>query len=132
MPWLDYLFFKNPILHKVRKEKASPVVTFSMARANERLEELEKNKGTTIKDRDFLSGFINAMAKDPSIPKSYVFFLLKFQIQFFCTKPCLYLQGPDCMGDLQHNSWQRHDLHSDPKRFLSAPETPRQAPASNG
>jgi hypothetical protein len=72
MPWLDYFFFKNPILHKVKKEKASPVVTFAMARANERLEELEKNKEKTIKDRDFLSGFINALSKDPSIPKSYV------------------------------------------------------------
>ncbi|KAL2799529.1 cytochrome P450 [Aspergillus keveii] len=70
MPWLDYFFFKNPILHKVKKEKASPVVTFAMARANERLEELEKNKEKTIKDRDFLSGFINALSKDPSIPKS--------------------------------------------------------------
>jgi hypothetical protein len=77
MPWLDYLFFKNPILYKVKKEKASPVVTFAMARANERLEQLEKHKEKTIKDRDFLSGFINAMSKDPSIPKSYVFPLLK-------------------------------------------------------
>ncbi|KAJ0414361.1 putative benzoate 4-monooxygenase cytochrome P450 [Aspergillus carlsbadensis] len=70
MPWLDYLFFKNPILHKVKKGKASPVVTFAMARANERLEELENKQGTTIQDRDFLSGFINALSKDPTIPKS--------------------------------------------------------------
>ena len=73
MPWLDYLFFKNPILRRVKNEKASPVVTFAMARANERLEELEKDKAKTMNDRDFLSGFINAMSKDPSIPKSYVF-----------------------------------------------------------
>jgi hypothetical protein len=65
----------------VKKEKASPVVTFAMARANERLEELEKNKGKTIKDRDFLSGFINALSKDPSIPKSYVFSLFKISQQ---------------------------------------------------
>ncbi|EEA25175.1 hypothetical protein TMatcc_006602 [Talaromyces marneffei ATCC 18224] len=70
MPWLDYLFYKNPILQKMKKENASPVVTFAMARANERLEELEKNKENTVQDRDFLSGFINAMSKDASIPKS--------------------------------------------------------------
>lgn len=77
MPWLDYLFYKNPILQKMKKENASPVVTFAMARANERLEELEKNKENTVQDRDFLSGFINAMSKDASIPKSYVFSLFK-------------------------------------------------------
>jgi hypothetical protein len=112
MPWLDYLVFKNPILHKVRKEKASPVVTFAMARTKERLEELENNKGKTIKDRDFLSGFINAMSKDPSIPKSYVFSLFKISENDFNSfvaclylNTCLYLQGPDCMGNLQRDSW---------------------------
>lgn len=83
MPWLDYIFFKNPILNKLKKEKASPVVTFAMARANERLEELERNKAKTIKDRDFLSGFINAMSKDPLIPKSYVLSLFKMSQQTF-------------------------------------------------
>jgi hypothetical protein len=70
MPWLDYVWFKNPLVQRLGKEKASPVVTFAMARANERLDEIGKKKKEDTKDKDFLSGFINAMSKDSSIPKS--------------------------------------------------------------
>ncbi|KAG9244294.1 cytochrome P450 [Calycina marina] len=67
MPWLDYLWVKNPIISRLRPAGYSPMVSFALKRQQERLEPLYIEK--EVNNKDFLSRFIAAMEKDPSIPQ---------------------------------------------------------------
>ena len=76
MPWTDYLCYKNPILGRFRPRSTSPIIAFATARAQERQSmpaEIAKDIGKEEEDlngRDFLSRFIEAKQKDPSLPDS--------------------------------------------------------------
>lgn len=67
MPWLDKLWAKNKFVSRLRPARWSPMVEFAMKRQVERLSAVGKEEG--LNQRDFLSRFIAAMDKDPSIPK---------------------------------------------------------------
>jgi hypothetical protein len=67
IPWVDRLWVKNPILSRLRPAKWSPMVRFAVKRQEERQEQIAAGKGG-YDDRDFLSRFLDAMQKDPSIP----------------------------------------------------------------
>lgn len=71
IPWLDALWVKNPIVSRLRPAKWSPMVEFANKREEERraLSALiSENKTSQVNDRDFLSRFLTALEKDPSIP----------------------------------------------------------------
>lgn len=70
MPWLDYLWTKNPVVSMLKPAHYSPMVDFALTRQKERL---EKDDGTDedVNNKDFLSRFIQAMKKDQSIPQWY-------------------------------------------------------------
>ncbi|PVH96859.1 cytochrome P450 [Periconia macrospinosa] len=65
VPWLDSLWKKNPILSRIRPSKGSPMVIFAKKLEAERM---DKNSVAEYDKRDFLSRFLAAMKKDPSIP----------------------------------------------------------------
>ncbi|KAH8787823.1 cytochrome P450 [Diaporthe sp. PMI_573] len=67
IPWVDRLWVKNPFLSRLRPAKWSPMVRFAVKRQEERQEQIAAGKGG-YDDRDFLSRFLDAMRKDPSIP----------------------------------------------------------------
>ena len=69
MPWVDKFWNKNPLLTYFRPSTASPILTFAMSRAKER-QAVEKEWDTDVEvnNRDFLSRFIEAQAKDPECP----------------------------------------------------------------
>lgn len=76
MPWLDKIWAKNSFVSRMLPEKSSPVVSFAMARAHERagtnpIQDGEKST-TGINSRDFMSRFLEARAKDPTIPEWFV------------------------------------------------------------
>lgn len=52
----------------LKPAKYSPMVDFAMTRQKERLEKAEV-ADDDVNDKDFLSRFIQAMNKDPSIPQ---------------------------------------------------------------
>ncbi|KAK3387414.1 cytochrome P450 [Podospora didyma] len=66
MPWIDSIWVKNKLLSRMRPAKWSPMVQFANKREEERraMSAADKDKN----DRDFLSRFVAAMEKDPSIP----------------------------------------------------------------
>ncbi|MCJ1258546.1 hypothetical protein MMC24_006379 [Lignoscripta atroalba] len=74
MPWLDYVYTKNPILQRLRVTNMNPIVAFARARRRER--ELESAKddpwvGDAEKkshNRDFLTRFMEVERKDPATP----------------------------------------------------------------
>ncbi|KAL8861116.1 MAG: hypothetical protein Q9178_002330 [Gyalolechia marmorata] len=80
MPWLDYLWMKNPLLQRLRKARMNPIVAFAAARRKERtLEAAEKGnqssgedeKTTTTKktqNKDFLTRFLEVESRDPETP----------------------------------------------------------------
>lgn len=67
MPWIDKLWVKNALISRLRAARWSPMVDFAMKRQIERLSAADQ--GDDLNNRDFLSRFIAAMDKDPSIPK---------------------------------------------------------------
>ena len=72
MPWLDYLWAKNPILQQMQITKINPIVTFARARraekeAEEKLKPLAPNDDVHT-NRDFLSRFMEVSSKDPATP----------------------------------------------------------------
>ena len=67
MPWLDKLWVKNSFISRLRPARWSPMVEFAIKRQVERLSAVGKDKD--LNQHDFLSRFITAMDKDPSIPK---------------------------------------------------------------
>jgi cytochrome P450 len=76
MSWLDKVWTKNPFVSKMLPAKTSPVVAFAIARARERTEKTgypgEEKSATLQNSRDFMSRFIEARAKDPSIPEWFL------------------------------------------------------------
>lgn len=68
MPWLDKLWTKNKLVSLFRPATYSPMVSFALARQAERFA-ATPSATASKNDRDFLSRFIAAMDKDPSIPK---------------------------------------------------------------
>ncbi len=80
MPLLDRLWAKNPLVYWLLPSKNSPVVSFALARAQERraardkaeyaehAEHAEHAERESYNARDFLSRFGEALAKDASIP----------------------------------------------------------------
>ena len=72
MPWVDLVWTKNPILQRFKAVSKNAVVGFAMERAKERQLQNEKEgvdeKGEELNDQDFLSRFLGAIKKDPSIP----------------------------------------------------------------
>ena len=78
MPWLDYIWTKNPILQRLRKAKTNPIVAFASARRKERAIEAEKGsdvidtdneKGVQrLKNKDFLTRFLEVESRDPATP----------------------------------------------------------------
>ena len=67
MPWVDRLWVKNPLISRLRPARWSPMVDFASKMQAERLG-VAGDKGG-VNEHDFLSRFIAAMDKDPSIPK---------------------------------------------------------------
>ncbi|KAH7322542.1 cytochrome P450 [Stachybotrys elegans] len=67
IPWVDYLWVKNPIVSRLRPASWSPMVAFAVKQQNER--EAKMAAGEPVNSKDFLSRFLAAMEKDPSIPK---------------------------------------------------------------
>jgi Cytochrome P450 len=69
MPWLDRLWVKNPIISRMRPPGWNAMAAFALARQKER-DEVEKfgNPEAARNQSDFLSRFLAAKQKDPSIP----------------------------------------------------------------
>jgi hypothetical protein len=67
MPWIDTLWVKNKLFSRLRAARWSPMVDFAMKRQAKRLDGASEKDG--LNQHDFLSRFIAAMDKDPSIPK---------------------------------------------------------------
>ncbi|KAK9855652.1 Cytochrome P450 [Penicillium brevicompactum] len=77
MPWLDRIWVKNTFVSRLLPEKNSPVVMFALARAQERIAEKLHGSGSQdissgYNSKDFMSRFLDARAKDPSIPEWFV------------------------------------------------------------
>jgi hypothetical protein len=72
IPWVDSLWTKNPILQRFKGVSANPVVAFGVQRAQERQQQSEikddEPKDESLNDQDFLSRFLVAIKKDPTIP----------------------------------------------------------------
>ena len=67
MPWLDYIWTKNPLVQRLRKTRINPIVAFAAARRKERtLEAAEKD--TNTKNKDFLTRFLEVESRDPETP----------------------------------------------------------------
>ncbi|KAF7183368.1 hypothetical protein CNMCM7691_003567 [Aspergillus felis] len=71
MPWIDELWVKNPWISRMRKASWSAMGDFAVTRQNERMNLMNNPSGEAknLNDRDFLSRFIEAMAKDKSVPQ---------------------------------------------------------------
>jgi cytochrome P450 len=67
MPWLDTLWVKNPIVSRLRKSGYSAMAAFAAARQKERADREANDQ--QLNNRDFLSRFMAARKKDPSIPE---------------------------------------------------------------
>lgn len=89
MPWLDSLWVKNKIVSRLRPARWSPMVQFANKREEERRALTGSEKAASqANDRDFLSRFLAALEKDPSIPPWHVpHFLLDPQPPFAHHKP---------------------------------------------
>lgn len=69
MPWLDSLWVKNKLVSRPRPAKWSPMVQFANKREEERRAASAPEKEySQVNNRDFLSRFMAALEKDPSIP----------------------------------------------------------------
>ena len=78
MPWLDYIWTKNPVLQRLRKAKINPIVAFASARCKERVIEAEKDRSPidtedekrdqNSKNKDFLTRFLEVESRDPATP----------------------------------------------------------------
>jgi cytochrome P450 len=76
MPWLDKIWVKNQFVSRLLPAKNSPVVMFALARAQERIAEKQDSDSPDVassyNSKDFMSRFLAARAKDPSIPEWFV------------------------------------------------------------
>ena len=73
MPWLEPFWTNNPLQRHLRGQGISPGVRFAMKRIEERreLQKLTQKNDWDFNNRDFLSRFMEAEAKDNSIPDTY-------------------------------------------------------------
>lgn len=69
MPWLDYLFIKNPLRRLIRGGSTGAVARFARARLDERLQAAAHATKTAAMPsrRDFLSRFLEAKQEHPQI-----------------------------------------------------------------
>lgn len=65
MPWLDYVFVKNPIRAKLFGAQTGPVARFARDRLNERLNQNEKTSTSSKQPKDFLTRFLDAKITHP-------------------------------------------------------------------
>lgn len=70
MPWLDYIWTKNPILQRLRVTNLNPIVAFARARRQERILESAKEVSPEAGDRkrDFLTRFMEVESNDAATP----------------------------------------------------------------
>jgi len=68
MPWLDILLKKNPIWSRLQPARTNPMVAFARQRMSERKNAAEEAK-LPLNNRDFLSRFIEAAAKEEQVPE---------------------------------------------------------------
>ena len=74
MPWLDYIWVKNPILQRLRKAKINPIVAFARTRRAEHEKEVANSfdiadeNAEANKNRDFLTRFMEVERKDSATP----------------------------------------------------------------
>ena len=74
MPWLDYIWVKNPILQRLRKAKINPIVTFARTRRAEHEKEVANSfdiadeNAEANNNRDFLTRFMEVERKDSATP----------------------------------------------------------------
>ena len=67
MPWLDYVFVKNPMRAKLFGAQTGPVARFARDRLNERLTQNEKTSTFSKQPKDFLTRFLEAKVTHPDI-----------------------------------------------------------------
>lgn len=70
MPWLDYVFVKNPLKQLLLGGSTTSVARFARARLNERLQQTdEKTSGpaSSPQRRDFLTHFLEAKVQHPNV-----------------------------------------------------------------
>lgn len=75
MPWLDYIWTKNPILQRLRTARVNPIVAFAAARRKER-KALQPDSSSSASDediktknnKDFLTRFLEVESRDPATP----------------------------------------------------------------
>lgn len=69
MPWLDYLFIKNPIRRLIQGGSTGAVARFARSRLEERLGDVARASKTAAVSprRDFLSRFLEAKQEHPQI-----------------------------------------------------------------
>lgn len=67
MPWLDKFLKKNPLLSRLQPARTNPIVAFARARMSER-QDAEGEAKLPLNNRDFLSRFIEAEAKERDVP----------------------------------------------------------------
>ncbi|KAF6218600.1 hypothetical protein HO133_005951 [Letharia lupina] len=70
IPWVDRLWAKNPIFQRLKAVRMNPIAGFGLARIAERKSapDTSDNKESSTNSRDFLSRFLEAQAKDKTIP----------------------------------------------------------------
>lgn len=68
MPWLDYVFVKNPLKQVLQGGSTTSVARFARARMNERLQQTgEKTGSSSPLRRDFLTRFLEAKKVYPNV-----------------------------------------------------------------
>lgn len=68
MPWLDYVFVKNPLKQLLQGGSTTSVARFARARLNERLQQTgETAASTSASRRDFLTRFLEAKNEYPRV-----------------------------------------------------------------
>lgn len=67
-PWLDMVLKKNHILSRLKPARTNPMVAFARARMNER-QDVGGEAKLLVNNRDFLSRFIEAKAKEGGVPE---------------------------------------------------------------
>jgi len=71
VPWLDYVFIKNPLRQLVQGASTGAVARFARARLDERLRHRSESKNTndpsTLSHKDFLARFLDAKQEHPDV-----------------------------------------------------------------
>jgi len=67
IPWIDTLLRINPLISKISKKPISPIAKFAIARMQER-KIRSQTEEDIVNNRDLLSRFLEAQAKNPETP----------------------------------------------------------------